>query len=82
LSSQDLQLRDISYPISLQTPAVFHKPVEFKRYDLALKTDEKGMRILLFIGEKDASGMNKGPRYCKEITGKYRRYCIRRQLGL
>lgn len=41
--------------------------LRFKRYDLAFKTDEKGRPILLFIGEKDATGKIKGERYARRL---------------
>lgn len=41
--------------------------MKFKRYDLAFKTDEKGRPILLFIGEKDATGKINGSRYARRL---------------
>jgi hypothetical protein len=41
--------------------------IKFKRYDLAFKTDEKGRPILLFIGQKDASGRISGERYARRL---------------
>ena len=42
--------------------------VKFKRYDLAMKTDEAGRPILLFMGEKDANGKIKGDRYARRLV--------------
>lgn len=42
--------------------------LKFKRYDLALKTDEKGRGIVLFMGEKDANGKIKGDRYARRLV--------------
>ncbi|RYG14459.1 MAG: hypothetical protein EOO07_16805 [Chitinophagaceae bacterium] len=39
----------------------------FGRYDLAFKTDEGGRPILLFLGQKDASGKIKGERYARRL---------------
>lgn len=42
--------------------------VKFKRYDLAIKTDNKGRAILLFMGEKDpVTGKIKGERYARRL---------------
>jgi hypothetical protein len=37
------------------------------KYDLAIRTDEQGHAILLFIGQKDASGKIKGERYARRL---------------
>ena len=37
------------------------------RYDLAFKTDDQGRPILLFMGQKDASGKIKGERYARRL---------------
>lgn len=42
--------------------------LKFKRYDLAIKTDELGRPILLFIGEKDAGGKIKGERFARRLV--------------
>ena len=42
--------------------------VKFKRYDLAMKTDEVGRPILLFMGDKDATGKIKGDRYARRLV--------------
>jgi hypothetical protein len=42
--------------------------VQFKRYDLAFKTDEEGRPILLFMGEKDAAGRIQGERYARRLV--------------
>lgn len=42
--------------------------LKFKRYDLALKTDEHGRGIVLFMGEKDANGKIKGDRYARRLV--------------
>jgi hypothetical protein len=42
--------------------------VRFKRYDLAVKTDEAGRPILLFMGEKDATGRIHGERYARRLV--------------
>ena len=41
--------------------------LKFKRYDLAMKTDELGRPVLLFMGEKDAAGKIKGERYARRL---------------
>ena len=47
---------------------------KFKAYDLAVKTDEDGNPILLFIGKAGAEGAIKGDRYARRLikdkTGK------------
>jgi hypothetical protein len=41
---------------------------KFKRYDLAIKTDQKGRAILLFMGEKDpVTSKIKGHRYARRL---------------
>ena len=40
---------------------------EFKRYSLAFKTDENGVPILLFIGEKKENGKIFGERYARRL---------------
>jgi hypothetical protein len=42
--------------------------VQFKRYDLAFKTDEEGRPILLFMGEKDSAGRIQGERYARRLV--------------
>lgn len=42
--------------------------LRFKRYDLAIKTDEQGRPVLLFMGEKDAGGKIKGERYARRVV--------------
>jgi hypothetical protein len=42
--------------------------LKFKRYDLAIKTDEQGRPILLFMGEKDVAGRIKGERYARRLV--------------
>jgi hypothetical protein len=42
--------------------------LRFRRYDLAFKTDENGRPVLLFMGEKDASGKIKGDRYARRLV--------------
>jgi hypothetical protein len=39
----------------------------FQRYDLGFKTDEEGNPILLFMGEKTASGRIHGRRYARRL---------------
>lgn len=41
--------------------------VKFKRYDLAFKTDENGVPILLFIGQKKENGQIFGERYARRL---------------
>lgn len=42
--------------------------LKFKRYDLAIKTDEKGRAILLFMGVKDPVTCKiKGERYARRL---------------
>jgi hypothetical protein len=38
------------------------------KYDLAIRTDEQGRAILLFIGQKDSSGKIKGERYARRLV--------------
>jgi hypothetical protein len=42
-------------------------PLTFKRYDLAIKTDEKGRAIMLFIGKKKENGDIAGERYARRL---------------
>ena len=42
--------------------------VRFKRYDLAIKTDDLGRPVLLFMGEKDANGKIQGERYARRLV--------------
>lgn len=43
--------------------------LKFKRFDLAIKTDNKGRPILLFIGEKDPeTGKIKGDRFARRLV--------------
>jgi len=39
----------------------------FHRYDLAIKTDEAGRPILLFIGKKDPNGKIRGTRFTRRM---------------
>jgi hypothetical protein len=39
----------------------------FHRYDLAIKTDEAGRPVLLFIGKKDANGQIRGTRFIRRL---------------
>jgi len=41
--------------------------LKFSRYDLALKTDESGRAILIFIGRKDSNGKIRGERYARRL---------------
>jgi hypothetical protein len=41
--------------------------LKFKSYDLAIKTDEDGNPILLFIGKADKEGKIKGDRYARRL---------------
>lgn len=41
---------------------------KFKEYDLAFKTDEEGLPILLFIGKRDDSGNIRGERYARRLV--------------
>ncbi|WP_345248840.1 hypothetical protein [Nibrella saemangeumensis] len=42
--------------------------LKFNRYDVALKTDEEGNPILLFIGKADENGTIKGDRYTRRLV--------------
>jgi len=48
--------------------------LRFKDYDLAVKTDEEGNPVLVFIGKANAAGAIKGDRYSRRLlkdkTGK------------
>ncbi len=39
----------------------------FRGYDLAMKTDEEGNPVLLFIGTADEQGVIKGDRYARRL---------------
>jgi hypothetical protein len=41
---------------------------EFKGNDLAFKTNEEGLPILLFIGKLDDTGQIKGERYARRLA--------------
>jgi hypothetical protein len=41
--------------------------LKFRGYDIALKTDEEGNPILMFIGKADAEGQIKGDRYARRL---------------
>ncbi len=41
--------------------------MRFRDYDLAMKTDEEGNPMLLFIGTADEQGMIKGDRYARRL---------------
>ncbi|MDB5019743.1 MAG: hypothetical protein JWQ28_870 [Pedobacter sp.] len=41
--------------------------IKFKRYDLAVKTDEAGRPILLYMGQRDEQGSIKGERYTRRL---------------
>lgn len=45
-----------------------HVPLKFGRYDLALKTDEDGNPILLFIGQADETGSVHGERFSRRLV--------------
>jgi len=42
--------------------------LKFGRYDLALKTDEQGRPVLLFIGHKNVSGLIDGEIFTRRIV--------------
>lgn len=42
--------------------------LKFNRYDVALKTDEEGNPVLLFIGRADEDGVIKGDRYVRRLV--------------
>jgi hypothetical protein len=41
--------------------------ISFRRYDLAVKTDEEGNPIVLFIGKEKENGNIKGDRYARRL---------------
>jgi len=41
--------------------------IKFKRYDLRFKTNEGGLPVLLFIGQKDEHGVIKGERFARRL---------------
>lgn len=41
--------------------------LKFRDYDLAMKTDDEGNPILLFIGKAGADGNIKGDRYARRL---------------
>jgi hypothetical protein len=60
--SEDLQ-KKLSKPFEPSTMV----EMKFKGYDLAIKTDEDGNAILLFIGKKTELGTIKGERYSRTL---------------
>jgi hypothetical protein len=59
-------------PELLKLLAKFYDPsvmieTHFHRYDLAIKTDEAGRPVLLFIGKKDSNGQIKGTRFTRRL---------------
>lgn len=42
--------------------------LRFERYDVALKTNEDGLPILLFIGEADEQGQIRGERFARRLV--------------
>jgi hypothetical protein len=49
-------------------PPSSYVPLKFGRYDVALKTDEDGNPILLFIGKADESGTIHGERFSRRLV--------------
>lgn len=43
--------------------------ITFQRYDLVIKTDERGQAVLLFIGHRDEQGKVKGERFVRQPKG-------------
>ncbi len=41
--------------------------LKFRGYDIALKTDEEGNPILMFIGQASENGIIKGDRYARRL---------------
>ncbi len=41
--------------------------ISFRSYDLAVKTDEEGNPVLLFIGKEKENGNIKGDRYVRRL---------------
>lgn len=41
--------------------------MKFREYDMALKTDEEGNPVLLFIGKANEAGTIKGDRYARRL---------------
>ena len=41
--------------------------LKFREYDMAVKTDEEGNPIVLFIGKADDRGLIKGDRYARRL---------------
>jgi hypothetical protein len=41
--------------------------IDFKGYDLSLKTDEQGNAIQAFIGKRNEEGIIKGDRYARTL---------------
>ncbi|MFB9844913.1 hypothetical protein [Mucilaginibacter ginsenosidivorans] len=62
LSAGILKILDQEYP------ALIVKTICYGRLDLAFKTDSHGIPVLLFIGEKEASGKIKGECYTRKIS--------------
>ena len=42
--------------------------LKFNRYDVAMKTDEEGNPVLLFIGKAGENGMIKGDHFSRRIV--------------
>jgi hypothetical protein len=42
-------------------------PLSFRGYDLAVKTDDGGNPVLLFIGKEKGDGTIKGDRYARRL---------------
>ncbi|RFM30793.1 hypothetical protein DXN04_32290 [Chitinophaga silvisoli] len=57
-----LKLLDKSYAPSQLVETTYQK------FDLAFKTDEEGLPILLFLGTKDKEGKIRGERYARRIV--------------
>jgi hypothetical protein len=41
--------------------------LKFSRYDLAIKTNEEGLPVLLFMGKKKENGQVVGERYARRL---------------
>lgn len=48
--------------------------LKFRNYDLAVKTDNEGNAILLFLGRMNEKGIIKGERYARTLKRPGRKY--------
>jgi hypothetical protein len=54
--------------ISKKYPPASLIPARFERYDLAMKTDDEGNVVVLFIGNANDQGIIKGDRFTRVLV--------------